>query len=56
LKATTCPHCGAPRKAGGLDTTVTGNARTCLGCILWPLILLIVAGIVAGIVTGIRGI
>lgn len=51
-RATTCPHCGAPRKAKGIDTTITGNARSCLGCLLWPIIILVVIGIVGGILGG----
>lgn len=37
-KAHACPVCAHPRAVTGLDTSIRGNARTCLGCIVLPLL------------------
>ena len=46
-KAATCPQCGTPLKSGVLDTSVSGNARTCLGCLAWPIIIFVVFVVVS---------
>ena len=37
-KARQCPHCGSPLAGPVVDTSIGGNARSCLGCIVWPII------------------
>lgn len=41
-KATTCPHCGMRLSPTGLDTSFSGNARSCVGCVVLVVILIIV--------------
>lgn len=42
-KARACPSCGVGLTPSGLDTSLAGNAQSCLGCIVLVVILIVVA-------------